>query len=108
MTSTNPISGTVVADALAGVDAVQNGPNGFGQGPARELAALRDLAEAVRALGVGHPELYRPASAPTPPAEISTDSTRSLAVIGRDLARAVREGAETITVDGVTYHRAPF
>ena len=37
-----------LADALAGVDAVQNGPGGFGAGPEHELAALRDLAEAVR------------------------------------------------------------
>jgi hypothetical protein len=37
-----------VADALAGVDHVQNTPDEWGMGPAHELAALRDLADAVR------------------------------------------------------------
>lgn len=44
-----PGSSTPVADMLAGVDHAQNGPSGFGLGMAHELAALRDLAEAVRA-----------------------------------------------------------
>jgi hypothetical protein len=44
--------GTPVADALAGVNAVQGEPGKFGLGPARELAALRDLADAVRSHGI--------------------------------------------------------
>lgn len=48
-------SGTPLADALAGVDHVQGG-SGFGLGPVHELAALRDLAEAVRVHLLAHPE----------------------------------------------------
>lgn len=41
--------GQTVADALAGLDHVQNTPDQWGLGAAHELAALRDLADAVRA-----------------------------------------------------------
>jgi hypothetical protein len=38
-----------ITDALAGLDHAQGDPGTFGLGPAHELAALRDLADAVRA-----------------------------------------------------------
>jgi hypothetical protein len=38
-----------ITDALAGLDHVQNTPDQWGMGPAHELAALLDLADAVRA-----------------------------------------------------------
>ncbi len=41
----------IVTDALAGVDHAQGNPGTFGLGPAHELAALRDLADAVRLAG---------------------------------------------------------
>jgi hypothetical protein len=50
------VSTTPLADALAGVDYAQNTPDQWGLGRARELAALRDLAEAVRAHLLAHPE----------------------------------------------------
>jgi hypothetical protein len=42
-----------ITDALAGLDHVQSTPDQWGLGPAHELAALRDLADAVRAHGAG-------------------------------------------------------
>jgi hypothetical protein len=50
------VSDTPLADALAGVDHAQGQPNNFGLGPIHELAALRDLAYAVRAYLPAHPE----------------------------------------------------
>lgn len=41
-------SASPLADALAGVDHAQGQPDEFGLGQVHELAALRDLAEAVR------------------------------------------------------------
>jgi hypothetical protein len=62
-------SDTPVADALAGVDAAQGNDAGqFGLGPVRELAALRDLAEAVRA------ELTRPSDSAAMAAEADRDA----------------------------------
>jgi len=49
-TGGTPLADSDVTDALAGLDALRSDPPGWGLGPQHELAALRDLEQAVRKL----------------------------------------------------------